>query len=134
MRHQQNEAGKEQQAKHAELDIAPALEKSVPSAEMLGERHQGRQNAGQDHHCATEQKPFLAHMQCPFGILPAAIKTAAQTWTTRFPANFTYEEDVTKEQGMSRKRCVSSRHPQCFWRLEERQTSYVWSNLIDIIN
>jgi hypothetical protein len=84
---QQDKPGKQQHAQNAEFDIGATLQKLVPFAEVFHQGHQQDEYFDQDQHRTAGQHALLAQPLCPFRVLSAAIKIAAQICTTRFPAN-----------------------------------------------
>ncbi len=87
MRSQQHKPGKQQHAQNAEFDIGATLQKPVPFTEVLRQGHQQDEDFDEDQHRTAPRQAFGAQSSRSFRILSAAIKTAAQIRTTRFPAS-----------------------------------------------
>lgn len=104
----QDESGKQEQAKGAELDIRATLQELVPCIKVLSERHEQNDQCGKDEHGTASKHVPLAQTAGPFRILSALIKTAAQSCTTRFLA-ITRVDQACHECAMNVERSVRQR-------------------------
>jgi hypothetical protein len=71
MGHHQDESGKQEQAKAAELDIRATLQEPVPCIKVFGERHEQDEQSDEDEHGAASKHVPRAETAGPFRILSA---------------------------------------------------------------
>ncbi len=71
VRNQQNKAGEQQYRQKAELNIGATLQKSVPPDEVLHERHERREQRGQNQDSAAALEPTCIQALSPLCVLVA---------------------------------------------------------------